>query len=54
MLRQHNPKKQGDAGLGVAIGWFTTHGYTMSVPLTDSQDYDLIVDDGNHADVALS
>lgn len=47
LLRQRNPKKQGDVGLGAAIGWFTAHGYTVSVPLTDSQDYDLIVDDGN-------
>jgi hypothetical protein len=46
-LRNHkNSKKQGDAGLGIAIGWFAESGYTVSIPLTDSQDYDLIVDDG--------
>lgn len=39
-----NSKKQGDAGLGIAIGWFAAQGYTVCVPLTDSQDYDLIVD----------
>lgn len=39
-------KKQGDIGLGEAIGYFTKLGYTVSLPLTDSQDYDLIVDDG--------
>lgn len=39
-----NSKKQGDAGLGVAIGWFTGQGYTTLIPLTDSQDYDLVVD----------
>lgn len=39
-----NPKKQGDVGMGIAIGWFATKGYTVSIPLTDSQDYDLIVD----------
>ena len=33
-------------GLGAAIGYFTRMGYTVAVPLTDSQDYDLIVDDG--------
>lgn len=45
-LRDHkNSKKQGDAGLGVAIGWFATNGKTVCVPLTDSQDYDLVVDD---------
>ena len=42
-----NSKKQGDIGLGCAIGWFTKNNYTVSVPLTDSQDYDLIVDDGS-------
>lgn len=41
---QKNSSKQGDVGLGVAIGWFSAHGYTVSVPLTDNQDYDLIVD----------
>lgn len=39
-----NSKKQGDAGLGVAIGWFAAQGITVCVPLTDSQDYDLVVD----------
>ncbi len=39
-----NTKKQGDIGLGVAIGWFASKGYTVSLPLTDSQDYDLVVD----------
>lgn len=43
-----NTKKQGDMGLGVAIGYFTSIGYTVGIPLTDSQDYDLIIDDGNH------
>lgn len=46
MLNQKNTKKQGDVGLGSAIGYFVTKGYTVSVPLTDSQSYDLIVDDG--------
>ena len=41
---QKNSKKQGDVGLGVAIGWFSENGYTVSVPLTDSQDYDLVVE----------
>jgi hypothetical protein len=39
-----NTKKQGDAGVGVAIGWFASQGWTVSVPLTDSQEYDLITD----------
>ena len=42
-----NSKKQGDMGMGSAIAYFTKQGYTVSIPLTDSQDYDLIVDDGS-------
>ena len=42
-----NSKKQGDAGLGVAIGWFSVNGYGVSLPLTDSQDYDLIIDENS-------
>ena len=44
MFDQENSKKQGDVGLGVAIAWFVKNNYTVSIPLTDSQDYDLIVD----------
>ena len=45
MLSQFkNTKKQGDAGLGSAIAYFTHMGYTVCLPLTDSQDYDLVVD----------
>ncbi len=39
-----NSKKRGDAGLGIAIAWFTAAGYTVCIPLTDSQDYDLVID----------
>lgn len=34
----------GNAGLSMAIAYFGTNGYTVSVPLNDTQDYDLIVD----------
>ncbi len=45
LLNEHkNTKKQGDAGLGDAIAYFTSLGYTVSIPLTDSDDYDIIVD----------
>jgi len=48
MLNQRNTRKQGDVGLGAAIGYFSMKGYTVSIPLTDNQEYDLIVDiDGN-------
>jgi hypothetical protein len=39
-----NSKRQGNVGIGHAIAYFTTQGYTVSIPLTDSQEYDLIVD----------
>jgi hypothetical protein len=41
-----NTRKQGDAGLGAAIAFFTSKGLGVAIPLTDSQEYDLIVDDG--------
>ena len=43
-MRESNPKKQGDKGLGIAIGYYAAKGYTVSIPLTDSQSYDLIVE----------
>lgn len=44
MTKFKNSKKQGDWGLGRAIAYFTLNEYTVSVPLTESQDYDLVVD----------
>lgn len=35
--------KQGNVGLA----YYSKLGYTISIPLTDSQDYDIIVDTGN-------
>ena len=34
----------GNAGLSCAIAYFGSNGYTVSIPLNDTQDYDLIVD----------
>ena len=42
---QKNSRKQGDVGLGAAIAYFTRHGVTTCLPLTDNQDYDLVIDD---------
>lgn len=42
--RLKNSKKQGDAGVGAAISFFTINGMPVSIPLTDSQDYDLVVE----------
>ncbi len=43
-LNQKNTKKQGDVGLGAAIRYYTAAGYTVSLPITDNQEYDLIVE----------
>lgn len=37
-------KEKGNAGLSLAIGYYGSNGYTVSLPLNDTQDYDLIVD----------
>ena len=33
-----------NSSLGLAISYFCTQGYTVSIPLNDTQDYDLIVE----------
>lgn len=40
-------KEKGNSGLGIAIAYFSSHGYIVSIPLNDTQDYDLIVDKNN-------
>lgn len=40
-------KGQGNVGIAAAILYFTKQGCTVSVPLNDSQDYDLVVDLNN-------
>ena len=46
-FRAHpNTRHQGDAGLGIAIAYFSRIGAKVGIPLTDSQPYDLMVDDG--------
>lgn len=37
-------KDKGNAGLAMAIAYFGSNGYTVSVPLNDTQDYDLVVE----------
>jgi len=37
-------KDKGNSGLGMAIAYFSTNGYTVSIPLNDTQDYDLVVE----------
>ena len=48
-----NSKKQGDVGLGSAIAYFTACGYTVCLPLTDSQEYDLVVDNDSLKEVQV-
>ena len=40
-------KEKGNTSLGIAIAYYTCKGYTVSIPLNDTQDYDLIVDKDN-------
>ena len=40
--------KQGNVGVAYAIAYYSKLGYTISIPLTDTQDYDLVVDTGNN------
>jgi uncharacterized ubiquitin-like protein YukD len=47
MLSQENTKMQGNVGMGRCIAFSTMKGYTVSLPLNDSQSYDLIIDDGS-------
>lgn len=42
-----NTKQQGSVGLGLAIAHYASRGFIVSIPLNDSQDYDLIVDKGD-------
>ena len=46
-IRRRNPRHQGDIGLGAAIAWFSSQGYRILVPLSESQAYDLVIDDGS-------
>ena len=43
-------KQRGNCGLGLAIAYYSTHGYTVSIPLNDTQDYDLLVDKNGKID----
>lgn len=37
-------KEKGNSGLGMAIAYYSCNGYTVSIPLNDTQDYDLIIE----------
>lgn len=37
-------KEKGNSALGITIAYFTTNGYVVSIPLNDTQDYDLVIE----------
>ena len=39
-------KEKGNSGIGIALAYFATQGYVVSLPLNDTQDYDLVFDNG--------
>ena len=41
---KYSNREIGNASLGTAIGYFTNIGCVVSIPLNDTQDYDLLVD----------
>ena len=41
-----NTRQQGALGVAKAISHFASNGYSISLPIADSQRYDLIVDNG--------
>lgn len=46
-MKFNSNKEKGNTGLGIAIAYYSANGYTVSIPLNDTQDYDLIVDKNN-------
>jgi len=46
LKKQKNSKTKGTVGVGHAIAYFTRIGWLVSIPINDSQSYDLVVDDG--------
>jgi PD-(D/E)XK endonuclease len=42
-----NTKQLGARGLGAAIAFFTKNGYNVSIPITDTQRYDLVIETDN-------
>lgn len=40
-------KEKGNSGLGMALAYFSTNNYTVSIPLNDTQDYDLVIEKNN-------
>lgn len=49
-IRRDNPREQGAIGLAQAVAWFTRNGYEVSLPISEAQRYDLVVED-EHGDL---
>ena len=43
----NSTKEKGRAGLSAAIAYFGMNGYNVSIPLNDTQDYDIVVEKEN-------
>ena len=42
-----NNKNKGRAGIALAIAYYGANGYTVSLPLNDTQDYDIVIEKDN-------
>ena len=40
-------KEKGNTALGIAIAYFSSQGNVVSIPLNDTQDYDLIIEESD-------
>ena len=40
-------KDKSRAGMALGIAYFGANGYTVSIPLNDTQDYDLVIEKNN-------
>lgn len=46
-MKFNTNKEKGNTGLGIAIAYYSSNGYIVSIPLNDTQDYDLLIDKEN-------
>ena len=46
-MNEINRKQLGRLGLSMAINYFTINGYTISIPMNDTQWYDLVIEKDN-------
>ena len=44
MLKFDTNTDKGRTSLGISIAYFSANGYTVSIPLNDTQDYDLVIE----------